>query len=213
MTKKDDNATERPASPIEEATPAPPPIPRINPGQPNRIDFIVRPWEPERLGFGAAVLAPRHNEEGVLEVCQWLVDYLKARGGNWSDPSRPSGTEQGIDCVCSSPEGAVNLQVTRAICDTEFWATLAKNKGVTAYTTAADASSDLWQSILRKATHTPPVDRASITLVLDASETFIYKNSQVIEVFRTEFGDLAKALGFKAIWVVGPQHSFATQLA
>lgn len=190
----------------------PPSLSKIVPGTRGRVEFVVRPAEPDRIAFAAEVSTPRQNEEGVLEVCQRVVDHLNSLGANWSSATIPAGSEQGIDAVSHSHGHTLSLQVTRALADRDFWATLAEHKTVIAYTTRHQVADSLWRSIQSK-TSIPPASRVSITLVLDASETFAHHSRDIIGVFHNKFGQRAKALGFKSIWIVGANREFVVQLA
>jgi hypothetical protein len=213
MSRHDDKPKEQTSNTESGAVSTPPPLPRVAPGTPGKAEFIVRPSEPDRIAFGATVSTPRKNEEGVLDVCQRLIDHLNTTAAKWSNPTIPSSPEEGIDAVSNSSNGWLKLQVTRALADREFWSTLAEHKAVTAYTTREEAAENLWRSIARKATSIPPASRSEITLVLDASETFAHHSRDVVGLFRSRYGEQAKALGFSAIWLVGAHRMFVLQIA
>jgi hypothetical protein len=183
---------------------------RLTPG---RTEFVVRPSEKDQIGVFAFVKNPRRGEEGVLDVCRTLVAYLKKQGVTWSEPYLPTGQEEGVDCFCDSLDGLFKIQVTRAVRDTEFFATLGKHKSVTLDTTNTDLAKGLWESIEHKANRTPSVDRPSIVLVMDAFEIHFPKDSSPLKIFVNMFGERVKALGFHSIWLVGGHSSFVTQLA
>lgn len=191
----------------------PPTLPRVSPGEPNRATFILRPGEPGRVGLYASVKAPRHGEQGTVEVCQRLVDHLKGQSINWGSPTKFDGREEGVDCVCQTAEGVIRLQVTRALHDDEFFATLDRHKAVNACPTNLELAQGLWESIEHKAERTTETDRKSLVLVLDASEVFMNNDSEPLKLFATRFGDKAKALAFRAIWLVGSHRLLVTQLA
>jgi hypothetical protein len=188
-------------------------LPRVSPGEPNRATFIVRPWEPERVGLYAFAKAPRQNEQGNVEVCQRLVDHLKSQGIDWGRATKREGPENGVDCVCHSSEGAIWIQVSRALRDQEYFGTLSRHKAVRADTTNQELAQGLWNSIEHKAKRTSEADRRSIVLVLDASEVFMSKDSDALKLFETRFGDKAKVFAFRAIWLVGSHRLLVTQLA
>jgi hypothetical protein len=184
------------------------PGPRVSPD----TSIVVSPLHPDRIGIVARIATPRQNEEGVCDVCQRLIDHLNLNGGNWSSPIVLSGPEQGIDCISHSSGNTLNMQVTRAMRDPEFWATLGKHKSARAYTTREQLARDLWESISNKANQTPRASRASVTLVLDASELFAHHHQDTVNLFRTKYGEKAVALEFSAIWIVGGHRIFVAQL-
>lgn len=103
--------------------------------------------------------------------------------------------------------------MTRVVRDTEFFATLGRHKSVIAYASEMDLANALWESVEHKANRTPTADRAATDLVHDAFEFYFKNNDPSVRLFAKIFGERAKALGFRAIWIVGPHHSFVTTLA
>src|SRR4030095_3325749 len=117
--------------------------PRVSPD----TSIVVSPLHPDRIGIVARIATPRQNEEGGCDVCQHLINHLNLNGGNWSSPIVLSGPEQGIDCISHSSGNTLNMQVTRAMRDPEFWAMLGKHKSARAYTTRAASARSLGVNI------------------------------------------------------------------
>ena len=198
---------------VDRTAPTPAPVPRVRPGKPGVIEFSMTPGESQQIRLGASLVPHRQGEDGILKVCQRLVDHLAARGIHWGNPEIPPGAERGVDCVCRADDGPVMIQVTRAIHDPDYFATLGKHNAVVADTTIQELAQSLWESIDHKAERTPQGNRGTLVLVLDASEFFISNDSQLLGLFAATFAEKVNALGFRAIWLVGSHHLLVTQLA
>jgi hypothetical protein len=148
----------------------------------------------------------RQNEEGVEDVCKILVQRLNAQGSALCVPTAPpkSDPEEGIDCVAYDGTRKLQIQVTRAERERSLWQRLA-SKGVAEDVLAVpDAAAALRAAIEYKARKAPIRQRGEIVLVLDATETAGHALDAVVVAFKNEHGVRARALGYKEVWLVGP---------
>jgi len=155
----------------------------------------------------------RHTEEGVLKVCGILVERLNQEGGSWRNLRQLAEQCTDIDCVVSDLEGhQLKMQVTRATGDEKLWRPIGLGNKVT-YTQKDEAAiEELWKEIDRKQARLPASQRAELVLVLDATDTPGLAFSRVVTLFRNRHGAWAKNLGFKAVWLVGPEKSLVFRL-
>lgn len=98
----------------------------------------------------------------------------------------------------------LDMQVTRAETNEQFWRTLGRQGAVTE-TSMPSASVDqiaeaLYNSARRKANL---ASRSKVVLVLDAQRTPVPAFASVAERCRLNHGDALWALDFQAIWLVG----------
>jgi hypothetical protein len=145
----------------------------------------------------------RQGETGVLKVCSILIERLNSLGASWHPPKRPDGPEGGVDCVTTNGSESIEIQVTRAVSNKETWKLLNAAGFVNRDRTVQDAADDLRLAIKKKETM-PSKQRMDVLLALDATETSSHTLPAVLDSFRGRYRSEVKALGFKAIWVVGP---------
>jgi hypothetical protein len=152
------------------------------------------------------------GEADTLDVCRVLIKRLNMDGGRWSEPSRPEGPEGGIDCVASDGQQNLYIQVTRAVSNQDTWRQLRHSGSVATITTIEHAADDLLDCARAKARGVPRDQLSGIVLALDAMDNVSHSLKAVIMDFRKRHGHTVRALGFKAVWVVGPLESQTSRL-
>jgi hypothetical protein len=145
----------------------------------------------------------RRGEEGGDQVCQILVQRLNEAGAAWSTPTRPT-RDEGVDYISTDGARVMLIQVTRAERGGLVWATLASQRKAEGSMSLQDALDNLKQAIGSKAEKATAAQRAELVLVLDAMDTAAYALDDVAATFRRTMGEWTRALGYQAIWVVGP---------
>lgn len=163
------------------------------------------------LSYAITGSSPK-GESDTLDVCKALIQRLNSDGGQWGEPLRPKGTEGGIDCLASDGQQDLNIQVTRAVSNQKPWRQLGKSGSVDKLITVAQAADDLLASAMAKARGVPRDQLSEIVLALDAMDTASHSLAAVVIEFRKRYGAKVRALGFKAIWVVGPLEKLVTRL-
>ena len=155
---------------------------------------------------------PPQNEQDTGFVCKMVVDALNAAGRNIA----LMGTGQADDDYVISDEGKMEgIQVVRALTDRSFWARLARTRQVSQLRiTVEDALEALKAAIEHKTAPgaIPPSQRPSLTLALDASRLPALALGPVVTKFREELGEWTRSLGFKAVFIVGPESNFVERL-
>jgi|GEM_PF-1777763 len=155
------------------------------------------------------------GEEDTLTACRVLVKVLNASGENWADPAPSEGI---VDCEAVDTKFSnrrLSIQVIRAIADQELWRKLNLQKNL--HESRVGKNQLVYQiksTIEKKANDRaiPRTIRPSLTLALDATRLPVLGFEDVVEEFRSQFGNWAKSLGFKAIWLVGPQDKLTWRL-
>ena len=154
---------------------------------------------------------PRPGEMGNPEVCRILVARLNRDGAQWGNCDCQAN--QDVDCRTSDANGNVlKMQITRAVGDGNIWREIGKAGKATRNQTANEAVKELRMAIDKKRIKLPPAQREDLVLALDAIETPTHGMAQVVHSFRNRHGAWARELGFKAIWVVGPNETLAFRL-
>jgi len=154
----------------------------------------------ESIAYKIGGRAPQ-GEEGALETAQLLVQKLRASGENWDDPVKVD--EQDVDCEARNGNQVLQVQVTR-VPHTPLWQALGVLGAASGGGTADQAAGDLMDAINLKARRLPDAQRARLALALDARDTPAFALAGVVSRFRQRHGQQAIALGFRAVWVVGP---------
>ena len=152
----------------------------------------------------------RQNEAGVVEVCAILADRLRADGLPAGEARQVSGDERGIDCEIPCGNEMLQVQVTRPATP-DMWRALALSGKAKRDLDTSAAVSDLLALVQRKADKTAPIDRPSIILAIDATETVVHAMDGVVGSYRREHADVTQAFGFAAVWVVGPERDSVHQ--
>ncbi len=161
----------------------------------------------------------QHGETGVLDTCKELIKKMNSEGSNWGEPedlSKKGGKhEQGIDCVAedtTNSEIKLQMQVTRAITDQDYWKDLSPKRGVEIETTYEQCANELFDTIMKKAKSMTPDIRKDITMVLDASIAQYLGHEAVVSKFQELYGTKIQALRFKEVWVVGHDEDLTYRL-
>ena len=152
----------------------------------------------------------RTNETGDLEVCRILLDRLNQDGEPWKDLIQlkaESRAEAGVDCQASHGIHILDIQVTRALSDPDFWKRVNPHVPSNLELSNLDCAEQLRVTIANKAAK----PKGGIVLALDSIET-PHCTQHVIELFRSAHGAWARSLGYKSIWVVGPTADLTFQL-
>ncbi len=156
-----------------------------------------------QLSYTIAGVSPR-GESDTLDVCRTLIQRLNMSGEQWGAPTVPEGPEGGIDCVVKDGQQALYIQVTRAVSTQDVWRQLGRLGSATATATVQRAADDLLGSIQKKVIQIPQAQRSNLLLALDAMDTSGHALEVVIHDFQKRHRAAVRALGFQAIWVVGP---------
>jgi hypothetical protein len=156
--------------------------------------------------------ASSHGESNTPDVCKALIQRLNMSGGQWGEPAIPDGRDDEIDCVAHDGQRTLNIQVTRAVSKQDIWRQLDRLGSVTDTTTVQRAADDLICRVQMKAKIVPPVRRSNLLLALDAMDTSGHSLGVVINDFQKRHGAVARALGFQAIWIVGPLAELTSRL-
>ena len=151
------------------------------------------------------------GERLTVPICQILVDRMNELGEQWSAPTKPGGSEKGIDCVSTSGAEDLFIQVTRAIGDETMWQELAQSGSIARSAQEEDLADELFRAISHKET-IPPLDRKNPVLAIDASLSSGTTLPSVVSVFRSKYGESIRSLGFRSVWVVGPTTAHTTRL-
>lgn len=150
------------------------------------------------------------NEQDSRIVCETLLRALDAKGADLTLLGPGKADE---DWVILDRGKRVGIQVVRAIVDTSFWARLARSGDVShVCLTVGDAAESLQSAIQYKATTIPPRQRPSLILALDAFRLPALALGPVVAEFRTKLSAWTRSLGFRAVYVVGPDCAFVARL-
>lgn len=169
---------------------------------------------------GSSTKAPgQTGETGVLNVCSILVQKLNEHGSNWDRPiniaQNDSKKEMGIDCVAKGKMDEsikLEIQVTRATADKGFWKELSHRMEVSSLTKHEKGAEEIYYSIEKKIASIPQRSRKDIILALDATIAQHLSYEDVVNTFRSKYGQEVQDLGFKAIWIVGTSTKLTWQL-
>lgn len=149
------------------------------------------------------------GEANTLAVCRTLVTALNNAGARWGQPRNPRKGEAArwVDCLSEDVRDRtkrLTIQVVNACVRTGFHDELAL-KGVVRETgrPVSEAVTCLEEAIKHKEKDILKVDRAPLTLALDASWLPVLAVDSVVEQFRSQRSRWARQLGFESVWVVG----------
>lgn len=145
----------------------------------------------------------RQNEQGVLRVCNLLVEKIRADGRQPGIASVPSGAERGIDCEIPTKAGVLQVQVTRPATP-KVWQALAMLGRSSRTLSADEAVADLLQALNKKARKFSRNDRRSTVLAIDATETVVHSMRAVVDKIRELHQPGITQVGFAEVWVIGP---------
>jgi hypothetical protein len=149
-------------------------------------------------------------------VCRALVRTLQQRGYRWHLPTSAPVQNDDADCVSGSfdkGEGTLRIQHVRVITNEATWRTLAQAKQLSqVIASTLDAAGTLREAIDKKAKPSTAVQRANLTLALDATTASVYSLGGVVRAFRENHGGWCQALGFATVWLVGPSGDLTYRL-
>jgi hypothetical protein len=135
-------------------------------------------------------------------------------GAEWEEPSEGDGDE---DCVSASRSGGhfLRVQVVRAVADRDFWRGLAHQEEFSEKVIAEAAAGRLKEAIEHKTgpAGIPPNGRPALVLALDAGRVPALAFEEVATRFKDLYGGWTTSLGFKQVWVVGPDARLIHRLA
>jgi len=103
------------------------------------------------------------------------------------------------------------MQVVRAA-PADLWRSLARDGIASQHSNIAGSAEELRQAMRKKALHYAAEQRASLTLVIDASRTPVHTFHRVIDAFRKRAAGESKPSGFEAVWLVGPNDALVDRL-
>jgi len=162
--------------------------------------------------YGAATSgAPSHNEHLTLDTCRTLIHRLNRDGATWGEPvALPQGS--GADAEARDmrdPRRRLLMEVGRAEIGEELWKQLDHEAEVVLDPiTVEEAARRVWDAIEHKRLYADP----NVTLVLNSIRTPWLAMLRVIDAFRQRYASDARAVGFQAVWIVGPGKSFVERL-
>jgi hypothetical protein len=164
------------------------------------------------LSYSAAG-RPAQNEGGKAEVANLLIRALNGLGANWElreDPGRPTDD---VDITLVEGQSELLIQVTLA--EHQVWPELGRDGKVARRRTPEEAAELVMEAIQHKVKGRqliPPAQRANLVLALDALDAPINAFPEVVARFRETYQQSVRALGFKAVWLVGPMDDFVHRL-
>jgi hypothetical protein len=155
---------------------------------------------------------PPRNEDDSSEVTGAFLDYLRNEGRSASAQTTGTGD---TDYTFILDGNSAHVQVVRAMTDPQFWRTLFADKEITAFKLSySEAAFAIRQAIFHKTRPVaiPLYHRHTLFLLLDAFRLPALAFGPVIAAFRETHGAWAKDLGFRSIYVVGPDARFVQRL-
>lgn len=146
---------------------------------------------------------PPRNREGEAEVAERLRVRLNADGGTWGALVLHEEPDDPIDASASGASGErLEIQVTR-VANEARWMALGRAGRVDEQSECDAVAEELFEAIERKHTHYDRDVKRNMTLAIDTMRLPSHTFSQVMDSLRRRHGEACRALGFRAIWVVG----------
>lgn len=159
---------------------------------------------------------PSQGEDGTLQACESLIEAMNREGKTWKRPTLAKNEADDADAVAHRLDGAkgeLRIQVVRARNDPSFWGQAHRSNESVAHGSSDELANELRAPIAHKAKKIPPKQRPHLALALNAMDTAGYTMGDVAVVFRENHGAWAKSLGFREIWLVGPNAHLTYRLA
>lgn len=154
---------------------------------------------------------PAQGEEDVLQVCRSLRAALQREGEAWDSFSLPPSSQDDVDAIAQDGTGGVlRVQVTRV--EHAAWERLARDRQATLQRTIGERVADIRAAVESKSKRYPPAQRSKLLLALDAIRSPGHVHDAVVEAFLRDHGQWAAAVGYRAIWLVGPTAALTRQL-
>jgi len=164
----------------------------------------------EMIEVASASGIKSEGEDLTLDTTEILVRRLNADDATWGKPKRLPEND-GDDCEAPDTRGRgyppLRVQVTRPKMPDGFW------KGITAGSnvppgTAQEAARALLDAIENKR----PPKPGDVVLAINAIRTPWFIQTPIVEAFRRHHGQDARQVGFREIWVVGPNETLTERL-
>ena len=146
---------------------------------------------------------PSHNESDNLSVARTLLSVLNHNGEDWGPPSKPPGSDRGVDMEAFGPLGHLEMQITRVPTNQEFWRSLNQTGHADRFVVATAAADHLMDAVREKAVRVPLMDRATLTLVLDATKSPEFEFPEARQLFFEKHSAAATSFGFADVLMVG----------
>lgn len=147
--------------------------------------------------------------KGEPRALDTLLSRLRQEGHH---PALEKGRDgHGEDGILRLGGDRLTLQVTVVPRCCELWRNANRDSAM-ASVPVADAAKWLRDAVLDKATKTPPSERATTILVLDAALAGVLSAPEVGHTYLALYGDPQVEFGFAAVWLVGPTPSTTTRL-
>jgi hypothetical protein len=150
------------------------------------------------------------GEDLTLETAEILVRRLNAGGATWGKPKQLPQNE-GDDCEAPDTRGRrypfLRVQVTRPKMPDGFWEGIVAGPNVPPRPTQ-EAARALWDAIENKR----PPKPENVVLAINAIRTPWFIQTSIVEAFRRHHGQDARQVGFREIWVVGPNETLTERL-
>lgn len=157
---------------------------------------------------------PPQNEEGTLDACEILVNYLNQLTDQPTFLSPYVVSHKYLDALAQrvdKNQQPLSIQVVRAVASDKFWHALAKQKIFSKVYNLTKASELLVEAINKKL-GIPEENRSEIVLLLDAVTTPFLSFRGIIDNFIQQYTKWMLQLGFQEIWIVGPSPTMTHRL-
>jgi hypothetical protein len=157
---------------------------------------------------------PPQGESDTLAVARILVTALNARGDDWGMPREVH--DGYCDCKAedvTNPSNQLCIQVVRAIGgDKNVWKSLGKRTTSTTEWTAEEVVRAAEVRLLSKAKRLSRNDRAKVVIALDANRLPAFLMQEAKDSVLGQLASVCKALGFAAVWIIGPRPELSSCL-
>ena len=147
---------------------------------------------------------PSHHEDGTMDTCRALVRRLNLDGGKWGEVKEikacVGGGVDGEARDALDQSNRLGVHVVRADVDQDFWTQLDRDASATLLTSVIEeALPRIWQAVLKK----KKFASSGEVLALNALRVPWAALPSVVAAFRERYGQEARRIGFKEVWVVG----------
>ena len=152
------------------------------------------------------------GEDDTERACSILMQRLRLVDGGFQTITKGVEPADRV-LVNADPQKTLEVQVVRSVVLKEFWGELSATGSVTRVVAVREAAYSLRRAIEHKEQHLVPPVRAGLVLVLDATRVsglaFHDVMRRVPKIAQTSW---AMTLGFRAIWLVGPNTDLTWRL-
>jgi len=153
-------------------------------------------------------LAPSNEQDSDL-VCTNLITVLNANGLRVKLMGRG---EQDDDFVLVINGSRIGVQVVRALTEPNFWMHIANTGEVNELRLSISEAVSALKKAIEHKTKIPPKQRSTLILLLDAYRLPALALGPVTNQFRIAHSSWMQALGFYAVYIVGPEPNFVSRL-